>query len=86
MRQSLLVHLLTVNSIGKSVQHARPVVQGVDDAVGNREVVPSKIKLGLPTRGKVDPARIADLDDSIPDLQLDPLRRHGRNSRRALRN
>ena len=35
VRQSLLMHLLAIDSIGKAVQHARPVVEGVDDAVGD---------------------------------------------------
>jgi hypothetical protein len=66
--QSLLMHLLTIDSIGKAVQHAGPVVEGIDDAVGDGEVIPSKIKLGLPTRGEVNPVGIADLDDPISDL------------------
>jgi hypothetical protein len=62
------MHLLAIYAIGKAMQHARPVIEGVDDAVGDREVIPSKIKLGLPTRREVDPVGIADLDDPISDL------------------
>jgi hypothetical protein len=48
--QPLLMHLLSIDAIGETVQHAGPVVESVDDAVGDRKVVLSKIKLGLPAR------------------------------------
>jgi hypothetical protein len=80
MRQSFLMDLFAVDAIGKAVQHARPVIEGIDDAVGDRDVVPSKIKFGLAACREVDPVRIADLDDPVFDLQLDALRGHVRHS------
>src|SRR5215212_10168596 len=80
MWQPFLMHLFAVDAIGEAVQHAWPVIEGIDDAVGDGKVVPSKVKLGLAPRREVDPVRIADLDDSVSDLQLDALCGHARHS------
>ena len=83
MRQPFLVNLFAVDAIGEAVQHARSVIEGIDDAVRDREVVPSKIKFGLATCREINPVRIADLDNPISDLQLDALRGHARHSNRV---
>jgi hypothetical protein len=57
VRQPFLMHLLAVHAIREAVQHARPVVERVDNAVGNREVVASKIKFGLPASREINPVR-----------------------------
>src|ERR671910_1124547 len=75
-RQPLLVHLLTVHPVREAVQHAGPVVKGIDDAVSDREVVARKIELCLAALGEVDPIGVADLDDPITDLEFDTLRGH----------
>ena len=76
VRQPLLVDLLAVDAVGEAVQHARPVVERVDDPVGHAQVVVGQVELGLAAGREVDPVRVADLDDPVADLELDPLGRH----------
>src|SRR5215213_11884488 len=75
-RQPLLVHLLPVYAVRETVQHAGPVVQRVDDAVSDRQVVAREIELGLAPLREIDPIGVADLDDSITDLEFHALRGH----------
>src|SRR5215211_9062208 len=61
MWQPLLMNLFAVDTIGEAVQHARSVIERIDDAIRDRQVIPSKIKFGLAARREVNPVRIADL-------------------------
>src|SRR5215470_6249278 len=69
-RHSLLVHLLPCHTRREPVQHARPVAEGPDDPVANRDVVADQVKLGPSAGRKVHPVGVADPDRPLPDLDI----------------
>jgi hypothetical protein len=59
------VDLLPLTPGGKSVQHARPLAQRVDDAGTDAEVVVDEVDLGLAACREVHPVGIGDAHDPI---------------------
>jgi hypothetical protein len=53
------------------VQHARPLVERVDDALADGEVVLDQVELGGARLGEVDAVGVAHPDDAVVDLDLD---------------
>ena len=68
---ALLVDLLPVDPVGKTAHLRRPVVERADDAVANRQVVVDEVALRVARRGKQHLVGVRDLDDTLPDLELD---------------
>src|SRR5450759_2538626 len=69
-REPLLVHLLAADSFGEPVQHGGPLCQPANDPVTDAEVVEGQVELRLPPRREVDPVRMGDAHDPVPDDQL----------------
>ena len=67
----LLVHLVAGHAGGEAVQHARPLVEGADDAVADAEVVVDEVELGLAARREVDPVGVGHPHHLVVDLELD---------------
>jgi len=56
------------------MHHARPLPQSIDDPGPHSQVVPNKIKLRLAPSREVNPPRIGNPNNPIPNLNLN--RRH----------
>jgi hypothetical protein len=70
---ALLVDRLALGPVRVALELRRPLVEGADDPLADREVVANVIELRLPARGVEDLVRVRHLDDPLPDLQLDEL-------------
>ena len=76
---ALLVDLLPVDPVGKAAHLRRPVVERADDALADRQVVVDEVALRVARRGKQHLVGVRDLDDALPDLELDEGRSHAGN-------
>ncbi|SKX77973.1 Uncharacterised protein [Mycobacteroides abscessus subsp. abscessus] len=63
--------LLAVDPLGKSVQHARPVVQRPHNAVADRGVVVGEVAFGLAAFGEVDAVWTRESDRALTNGQFD---------------
>lgn len=52
------------------MHHAGPLPQSIDNPRTNGQVVPSKVKLGLPPSREVNPLRIGNPHNPIPNDKL----------------
>jgi len=71
--QPLLVHLLAVDAVRESMEHAWTLAQRADDPVADAHVVPSEVELGLAARREIHAVGIRDPYGPAADVQLDGL-------------
>ena len=75
----LLVDLLALDPVGKAPQLGRPLAQRAHDALADREVVADEVALRVARGRKQHLVGVRDLDDTLPDLDLDERRGHRAN-------
>ena len=73
---ALLVDLLALDPVREAAQLGRPLAQRPHDALADREVVADEVALGVPRGREQHLVGVRDLDDTLPDLDLDERRGH----------
>ena len=73
---ALLVDLLALDPVGEAAQLRRSLAQRAHDPLADREVVADEVALRVPRRREQHLVGVRDLDDTLPDLDLDERRGH----------
>ena len=74
---ALLVDLLALDPVGEAAQLRRPLAQRTHDPLADGEVVVDEVALRVPRLGEQHLVGVRDLDEPLPDLDLDERRGHG---------
>ena len=76
---ALLVDRLALDPVREAAELRRPLAQRADDPVADGEVVVDEVALRLPGCREQHLVGVRDLDDALPDLELDERRGHRAN-------
>ena len=73
---ALLVDLLALDPVREAAELRRPLAQRADDALADREVVVDEVALRVTRCREQHLVGVRDLDEALPDLDLDERRGH----------
>ncbi len=79
LRHALLIDLLALDPVGEAAELGGALAQRPHDPVAHRQVVVDEIALGVARGRKQHLVGVRDLDEALPDLELDEGRSHAPN-------